>query len=343
MKNILNSELSRGAILLYQHIYSLAKKEGYCFATNPYLEKAMNCSHTSIKGWLNELEKADFIFRENVYLEGKKRVESRKIYLKFDRQVDRQVDRSDRQPGLPDTIVLLDSTNYSKEYLIKESYNSLSSTPRASAQDDNDSFLNDFLSEQAKVLEDHVRSNAHSALKGILNTLDSLDEDDSYGIMMANIDLSRENAKKAKEESLTSLESHYDSSYEKMMVNIQRSIANSKKHQSKVDEIRGCKPLEYIPTDQERWAEEQEGIAREACESFLNTLLEIWNGIIQDKEDCLFQIFKLSELNRLEAEVALKGRVKLNNWLVGGKTITSIDDFLKHQVKKSEEEWLGIL
>jgi len=113
--------------------------------------------------------------------------------------------------------------------------------------------------------------------------------------------------------------------------------------EKELGKIKGCKPLEYIPTDQERWAEEQEGIAREECESFLNTLLEIWNGIIQDKEDCLFQIFKLSELSRLEAEVALKGRVKLNNWLLAGKTLNTIDDFLKHQVKKSEEEWLGIL
>jgi hypothetical protein len=113
--------------------------------------------------------------------------------------------------------------------------------------------------------------------------------------------------------------------------------------EKELGKIKGCKPLEYIPTDQERWAEEQEGIAREECESFLNTLLEIWNGIIQDKEDCLFQIFKLSELSRLEAEVALKGRVKLNNWLLAGKTLNTIDDFLKHQVKKSEDEWLGIL
>lgn len=298
-----NSDLTERSILLYGHISTLVKKEGYCWASNDYFVTKLKCSVASVKRCIIELEKAKLIYRELIFKEGTKEVESRKIYLNPGRFTGEPTGRSNyedddlnpaivtgdytqndendenlgRFTGDPDnsTRVLLDSTNIedNKEE-IKVSYSSYSSTPRT------------------EETEDLISKYSNKSI------------------------------------------------FEKDSISFNEALSASEKELGKRI---GCKPLEYIPTDQERWAEEQEGIAREECESFLNTLLEIWNGVIQDKEDCLFQIFKLSELSRLEAEVALKGRVKLNNWLLAGKTLNTIDDFLKHQVKKSEDEWLGIL
>ena len=73
--------LSDRAKLLFCHISVLVKKEGYCWASNAYFEKAFNVKKNAINNSLRELEEGGFIRREVIYREGTKAIEKRKIYI----------------------------------------------------------------------------------------------------------------------------------------------------------------------------------------------------------------------------------------------------------------------
>ena len=76
-----DSELTAKAMILYGHVSVLSNKKKYCYATNGYFEKVMKCSTSTITRCLKELEGIGIITRENIYHEGTKHIEMRKIYL----------------------------------------------------------------------------------------------------------------------------------------------------------------------------------------------------------------------------------------------------------------------
>ena len=79
--SVWDSNLSTRTILLYGHISVLSNKKGYCFATNLYFEKVLNCSAKTIRKCMQELETGGFIKRKLIYKESSKEVELRKIYI----------------------------------------------------------------------------------------------------------------------------------------------------------------------------------------------------------------------------------------------------------------------
>lgn len=325
---ILNSKISDRSKLLYGHISTLVKKEGYCWASNQFFERIMNCSQSTINRCFLELEKNGFITREVDFKEGKKEIEMRKIYLTTgivagdyraivkDESTNLTIGRSPGEPTKNDekdenlgivtgdldnsTTVLLDSTTIvdNKEE-IKVSYSSSSSTSRKRAEDTEANF-----NFNQKDYDDKLNSFFEEKFP---------DKSNSFSNMEPSIF-----------DSITSNEAQ-----------------SASEKESKVRQ--GCKPLEYILTDKERWAETEETKEREDCNLFLETLLEIWSAKVIDKEECMFGIFILSPIQREEAKLCLLGRVKFDDFRVGLSKIKTMDDFIKHQVKKAQSESLNFL
>lgn len=80
--------LSANEKILYSEIVVLAKKKGYCYATNDYFVNLYKVSKNTISRWVNNLEKHGFIRCEMMYLEDTKWITGRKIYPKtFDEKV----------------------------------------------------------------------------------------------------------------------------------------------------------------------------------------------------------------------------------------------------------------
>lgn len=69
-----DQNISDGSKVLFFHLYGLADREGFCFATNEYLAKSFNLSLTILKDRLKELAEAGYIKRDG---QGK----NRKIYI----------------------------------------------------------------------------------------------------------------------------------------------------------------------------------------------------------------------------------------------------------------------
>ena len=76
-----DSEITAKAMILYGHVSVLANKKKYCYATNGYFEKVMKCSTSTITRCLKELEGIGIVTRQNIYKEGTKHIEMRKIFL----------------------------------------------------------------------------------------------------------------------------------------------------------------------------------------------------------------------------------------------------------------------
>ena len=76
-----NTKINPQAILLYGHISVLSTKEGFCWSTNSYFEKALGVSEATISRCLATLETIGVIRRELIYAPGTKHVQERKIYL----------------------------------------------------------------------------------------------------------------------------------------------------------------------------------------------------------------------------------------------------------------------
>ncbi len=58
---LLNSDLEPNAKLFYGLVRNLTKSEGYCWATNRYLSELMDVDVSTIKRWLNGLQKHGYI------------------------------------------------------------------------------------------------------------------------------------------------------------------------------------------------------------------------------------------------------------------------------------------
>jgi hypothetical protein len=76
-----NSKINPQAILLYGHISVLSNKNGYCWATNNYFEKALGISEATVTRCLASLETIGVIKRHIVYKEGSKQIAKRLIYI----------------------------------------------------------------------------------------------------------------------------------------------------------------------------------------------------------------------------------------------------------------------
>ena len=76
-----DSNITAKAMILYGHISVLSNKKKYCYATNGYFEKVMKCSTSTITRCLKELEDIGIITRQNIYTEGTRNIEMRKIFL----------------------------------------------------------------------------------------------------------------------------------------------------------------------------------------------------------------------------------------------------------------------
>ena len=76
-----DSNITAKAMILYGHISVLSNKKKYCYATNGYFEKVMKCSTSTITRCLKELEDIGIITRQNIYTEGTRNIEMRKIFF----------------------------------------------------------------------------------------------------------------------------------------------------------------------------------------------------------------------------------------------------------------------
>jgi hypothetical protein len=76
-----NTKINPQAILLYGHISVLSNKEGFCWSTNAYFEKALGISEATVSRCLATLETIGAIRRELIYAPGTKHVLQRKIYI----------------------------------------------------------------------------------------------------------------------------------------------------------------------------------------------------------------------------------------------------------------------
>ena len=126
-----NSELlaeksvSLGAKLLYGYIESLAKQNGYCYATNQHLATRLGVSDRSITRYLTELDKAQFVQAQ--YVEGKTGIRVRCLLPVWCPKGETELSRGDRQNcrGGVDKTVHHDKKIYNKIYNI---YNITNST-----------------------------------------------------------------------------------------------------------------------------------------------------------------------------------------------------------------------
>lgn len=95
-----DSEITAKAMILYGHISVLSNKKKYCYATNGYFEKVMKCSTSTITRCLKELEGIGIVSRQNIYKEGTKHIEMRKIFLNIGivKNEHRPVVKNDHRP-----------------------------------------------------------------------------------------------------------------------------------------------------------------------------------------------------------------------------------------------------
>lgn len=82
-KILLDKTLTDRQKILLALISNLSNERGYCFASNDYLAKCLNCSITSVRDNLRELEKQKYIGRI-IKLNEKMEVEFRSITLCFE-------------------------------------------------------------------------------------------------------------------------------------------------------------------------------------------------------------------------------------------------------------------
>src|SRR5699024_12255147 len=75
-----NKELKANEKLLYAIITSLACKEGYCFATNKYLEEKLDVNPKTISSWISDLKDKNFVIVELIRNENKQIIQ-RRIYI----------------------------------------------------------------------------------------------------------------------------------------------------------------------------------------------------------------------------------------------------------------------
>lgn len=99
-----DSEITAKAMILYGHISVLSNKKKYCYATNGYFEKVMKCSTSTVTRCLKELEAIGIITRQNIYKEGTKHIEMRKLYLNIGivKNDHRPVVKNDHRPVVTD-------------------------------------------------------------------------------------------------------------------------------------------------------------------------------------------------------------------------------------------------
>jgi len=108
-----DSEITAKAMILYGHISVLSNKKKYCYATNGYFEKVMKCSTSTVTRCLKELEAIGIITRQNIYKEGTKHIEMRKLYLNIGivKNDHRPVVKNDHRPVVTDDQVNSTSNN----------------------------------------------------------------------------------------------------------------------------------------------------------------------------------------------------------------------------------------
>jgi len=76
-----DKSLPPNAKLLYGEITALCNERGYCWATNSYFADLYDVKDRSITNWLGALEEAGYICRKQIFENGTKRVQERRIYL----------------------------------------------------------------------------------------------------------------------------------------------------------------------------------------------------------------------------------------------------------------------
>lgn len=84
---LFNEKISFKAKILYAHISTLTKKEGYCWASNSYFTKIMNISQPTLNRAFLELEQEGYITRDLLYKENSKEIDTRIIRLQDTRYI----------------------------------------------------------------------------------------------------------------------------------------------------------------------------------------------------------------------------------------------------------------
>jgi DNA-binding MarR family transcriptional regulator len=123
-----DQRLSANDKLLYAHISTLTKKDGFCYAGNRYFEQVTGASNSTVKRMLKNLEDYGYISRELHYREGTKEIENRYIYVNLGRVAGEPTARVENEPtarvaGEPDNSI--------KENSIKDNISKVVSPPSA--------------------------------------------------------------------------------------------------------------------------------------------------------------------------------------------------------------------
>lgn len=185
-----DEDLTPNAKLLYGEITSLCNEKGYCWASNLYFAELYKVSKVSISKWISQLISKGYISSEIIYTEGTKNIEERRLYIKhpieeklnrYETKVKGGIEEKLNTPieeKLKDNNTIINNTVniYKKEKetsldkLIKEYTDNIELIET----------LIDFI-KMRKTIKSPVTDRA---LKGILNKLDQLANDDKNKIVI---------------------------------------------------------------------------------------------------------------------------------------------------------------
>ena len=122
-----DSNISAKAMILFGHIQVLSNKSKFCYANNGYFEKTMKCSASTIKRCLKELDDIGIITRQNIYRDGTKEIEMRKIFVNLG------MVKNDLRPSVTDEL----TPNVTDDLVNSTSINTkISNTIDVPSQDD---------------------------------------------------------------------------------------------------------------------------------------------------------------------------------------------------------------
>lgn len=183
-----DEDLTPNAKLLYGEITALCNEKGYCWASNDYFAELYRASNRTISRWIQQLINKGYITSKMIYREGTKEVERRYIYLGktggdknvttyrqkchegIDKNVTTPIDKNvqDNNTVINNTVNIKKEKETSLDKIIKE-YTGNEELVQA---------LKDFI-KMRKAIKSPVTDRA---LKGILNKLDQLSDDDKNKI-----------------------------------------------------------------------------------------------------------------------------------------------------------------
>ena len=124
---LLDKRLGKASLReFYGVIMELSKREGYCYASDMYLARLLDCDPRTITRWIKKLKNFGYIKTDHIRRDGNKRIERRLIYPIA--AIPTQMSVRDRHKCLPgtDTNVRVNNKRIiNKDYIKEDDYESV--------------------------------------------------------------------------------------------------------------------------------------------------------------------------------------------------------------------------